>query len=160
MIRSVAYLSMHTCPLIQPGRGSAGGMNVYIHELARTMAQRGIEVVVFTRRTDLDTPEVVETRSGYTVVHIEAGPTDDLPIAALPKLVPQFAEAVINWSIGSGQSFDLVHSHYWLSGWAGVLVKEALGVPLANSFHTLGRVKDVTRRAIGNEAHGAVGQAL
>jgi D-inositol-3-phosphate glycosyltransferase len=121
-------------------------MNVYIHELARTMAGRGVEVVVFTRRTAPDQPEIVETRSGYSVVHIEAGPPEDIPIAAMPEFVPSFAEAVIGWSIGHAHNFDLVHSHYWLSGWAGVLVKEALGIPLANSFHTLGRVKDLARR--------------
>lgn len=147
MITTVAYLSMHTSPLLQPGRGSAGGMNVYIHELARTMSRRGIEIVIFTRRTSPHQPEIVRTRSGYSVVHVDAGPAEDIPIAEMPELVPAFAEAVIQWSIGNSRRFDLVHSHYWLSGWAGVLVKEALEIPLANSFHTLGRVKDLTRRA-------------
>ncbi len=147
MIRSVAYLSMHTSPLLQPGRGSAGGMNVYIHELARTMAGRGIDVVVFTRRTSPDQPEIVRPRSGYAVVYIDAGPAEELPVAALPELVPAFAEGVIQWTQRAGHAFDLVHSHYWLSGWAGVLCKEALGIPLANSFHTLGRIKDLNRRA-------------
>ena len=147
MITSVAYLSMHTSPLLQPGHGSAGGMNVYIHELARTMAARGIEVVIFTRRTDPGQPDVVRPRSGYSVVHIDAGPIDDIPIAEMSDHVGTFAEGVIQWTKASGRRFDLVHSHYWLSAWAGVLCKEALEIPLANSFHTLGRVKDLNRRS-------------
>jgi len=146
VITKVAYLSMHTSPLAQPGQGSAGGMNVYIHELARTMADRGIDVVVFTRRTDPTQPTVVRPRSGYSVVHIDAGPSAEIPIAEMPELVPTFAQGVVQWTISDGRRFDLVHSHYWLSGWAGVLCKEAFGIPLANSFHTLGRVKDLNRR--------------
>ena len=146
MIRSVAYLSMHTSPLLQPGRGSSGGMNVYINELAQTMARRGIEVVVFTRRVDPSRPTVVTPRPGYRVVHIAAGAPQELPMTVIPDLVPEFTEGVLDWMAGNEARFDLVHSHYWLSGWSGVLVKEALEIPLANSFHTLGRIKDLTRR--------------
>ncbi len=142
----VAYLSLHTSPLVRPGVGSAGGMNVYIDELAATMQNQGVEVVVFTRRTSPDTPTVVHAASGYPVVHIDAGPPEELEVAALPVWVAAFAEGVIGWIRDSGQSFDVVHSHYWLSGWAGLLVKHALSIPLANSFHTLGRVKEANRR--------------
>jgi D-inositol-3-phosphate glycosyltransferase len=146
VISSVAYLSMHTSPLLQPGRGSAGGMNVYIDELAQTMARRGIEVVVFTRRTDPSRPTVVFPRPGYRVVHVTAGAPAELPMAMMPGLVPEFTEGVLDWMARNEVSFDLVHSHYWLSGWSGVLIKEALDIPLANSFHTLGRIKDLARR--------------
>jgi D-inositol-3-phosphate glycosyltransferase len=145
VIERVAYLAMHTSPLLQPGVGSAGGMNVYVDELACTMAGRGVESVVFTRRTDPDQPAVIEVRDGYRVVHIDAGPAGSLPISELMPYVAEFGEGVVGASRNAG--FDLVHSHYWLSGWAGVLVKEAHGLPLANSFHTLGRVKDVARRS-------------
>ena len=145
MISRVAYLSLHSCPLIQPGSGDSGGMNVYIRELSRSMAEHGVEVVVFTRRTDDATPEVAEVMPGFRVVHIDAGPRVPLPIQDLPGLVGEFAEATLRWIDERGLAFDLIHSHYWLSGWAGVLLKEKLGIPLANSFHTLGRVKDLTR---------------
>lgn len=144
MIERVAYLALHTSPLLQPGVGDAGGMNVYVNELACTMAGRGIEAVVFTRRTDPDQPAVIEVRDGYRVVHVDAGPPGPLPISDLMTHVAEFGEGVVAATRNAG--FDLVHSHYWLSGWAGVLVKEAHGLPLANSFHTLGRVKDVARR--------------
>jgi D-inositol-3-phosphate glycosyltransferase len=146
MINSVAYLSFHSCPLLQPGTGDAGGMNVYIRELGRSMAEAGVDVVVFTRRTDEETPDVMEAAPGFRVVHIEAGPRTPLPMRQLPGLVGEFAEATLAWIDSNDESFDIIHSHYWLSGWAGVLLKEKLGLPLANSFHTLGRIKDLTRR--------------
>ena len=144
MIKRVAYLALHTSPLSQPGVGNAGGMNVYVNELACTMAGRGIEATVFTRRTDPDQPDVIDVRDAYRVIHLDAGPPRPLPISELMSHVAEFGEGVVAETRNSG--FDLVHSHYWLSGWAGVLVKEAHGLPLANSFHTLGRVKDVARR--------------
>jgi D-inositol-3-phosphate glycosyltransferase len=150
MIDRIAYLSLHSCPLAQPGTGDAGGMNVYIRELGRAMAERGKDVVVFTRRSDEGTPDVVEVCPGFRVVHIEAGPHTSLPISSLAGLVGEFAEATLAWIDQSGLSFDIIHSHYWLSGWAGVLLKEKLGLPLANSFHTLGRIKDLARRPDDN----------
>lgn len=146
MIERVAYLSFHTSPLVQPGGGDAGGMNVYIDELARTMADRGVTVDVFTRATDPAQPRVVTVNDRYRVIHIPAGPMYDLPIAQLTEHVFEFAESVCDWAKATGADYDLVHSHYWLSGWAGLMVKRILGIPLANSFHTLARVKDATRR--------------
>lgn len=147
MINRVAYLSLHSCPLTQPGTGDAGGMNVYIRELARAMAERGKDTVVFTRRTDDVTPDVVDVQPGFRVVHIEAGPRRSLPIGSLVGLVGEFSEATLAWIDQNCEPFDIIHSHYWLSGWAGVLLKEKLGLPLANSFHTLGRIKDLTKRS-------------
>lgn len=146
MIRSVAYLGMHTSPLAQPGQGDAGGLNVYMHELACTMARRGIGVVVFTRSTATNQESEIDVAPGYRVVNVPAGPTAPIPVDEMPPHVGAFAAGVLDWSRANSATFDLVHSHYWLSGWAGVLVKEAMNVPLANSFHTLGRVKDLTKR--------------
>lgn len=152
MIDRVAYLAMHTSPMLQPGSGNAGGMNVYVNELACTMAGRGIEAVVFTRRTDPGQPASIEVRDGYRVVHVDAGPPEPLSTEELIPHVAQFGEGVVAETAGG--RFDIVHSHYWLSGWAGVLVKEAHGIPLANSFHTLGRVKDASRR--GDDAPSSI----
>lgn len=142
-MKRVAFLSFHTCPLIPPGTGDAGGMNVYIDELATAMVSHGIDVDVFTRRTGIEDLGIVEAPGGYRVVHITAGPPEKLGKVDSARYVAEFADAVV----ATGSSYDLVHSHYWLSGWAGLLVKRSLGVPLANSFHTLGRVKDQNRRA-------------
>ena len=144
MIDRVAYLSMHTSPLDIPGVGHAGGMNVYIDELAATMVGRGVEATVFTRRTHDDQPVELVTESGYRVVHIDAGPAERLEVDQLAEWVKVFAGGVIHEMRSA--DYNVVHSHYWLSGWAGLLVKQALGIPLANSFHTLARVKDAARR--------------
>lgn len=145
MIKSVAYLSMHTSPLLQPGTGDAGGLNVYVDELGRTMAGRGVDVNIYTRRTDPNQPDQVKVSEGYYVHHVQAGPAAPIPVSELPRWIGLFAEGVIE-DLRARPVTDVVHSHYWVSGWAGVLVKEALGVPLANSFHTLGRIKDIGRR--------------
>ena len=92
MIERVAYLAMHTSPLLQPGVGDAGGMNVYVNELACTMADRGIDAVVFTRRTHPDQPPSVEVRQGYRVIHVDAGPPRPLPIANLGPHVAEYGE--------------------------------------------------------------------
>ena len=144
-IRRVAFLSMHTSPLDQPGAGEAGGMNVYMNDLAGALASRGVETTVFTRRNDPSPPEMIKTASGYRVSLIDAGPPRPAPAGALAEWVGDYAGRVIDRMREEGE-YDLVHSHYWLSGWAGRMVKQSLGLPLANSFHTLGRVKDATRR--------------
>jgi D-inositol-3-phosphate glycosyltransferase len=145
MIGAVAYLAMHTSPLHLPGTGDAGGMNVYLDRLSRTMAGRGVDVTVFTRRSDRDAPLVTEVVPGYRVVQIEAGPMDRLGRDALVPLVDDFSANLLTWIDARSATFDVVHSHYWLSGLAGVRVKDHLGIPLANSFHTLGKVKDAAR---------------
>jgi D-inositol-3-phosphate glycosyltransferase len=146
MIERVAYLSMHTSPLLQPGVGDAGGMNVYIDELSTTMAERGVEVDVFTRRDDPSLPDLVEVGPGYRVHHIAAGPFTPTPVRRLARHVSTFADGVAGRVEATNSKPDIIHSHYWLSGWAGLVVKRTLEVPLANSFHTLGRVKDISRR--------------
>ena len=145
MIERVAYLSMHTSPLLQPGTGDAGGMNVYIDQLSRTMAGRGVQVDVFTRRADQDDPEIVDVVPGYRVIHVDAGPAHALPTSSLPRYVRTFAKAVETRLRPDPP--QILHSHYWLSGWAGLLVKRSLRIPLANSFHTLGRVKGASLRS-------------
>jgi D-inositol-3-phosphate glycosyltransferase len=142
VIGAVAYVAMHTSPLQLPGFGDAGGMNVYLDRLSRTMAVRGVDVTVFTRRSDRDTPLVTEVVPGYRVVQIEAGPCEQLPRERLVPLVQPFSENLLAWIDDRKAAFEVVHSHYWLSGRAGVRVKEHLDIPLANSFHTLGKVKD------------------
>jgi D-inositol-3-phosphate glycosyltransferase len=117
-------------------------MNVYIDGLARTMAARGVQVEVFTRQREAGGRGVVEVAEGYRVVHIDLGPDG----RDLSQTVNEFTDGVLTWAAERGAAYDVVHSHYWLSGWAGVILRERLGVPLAISFHTLGRVKNATRR--------------
>lgn len=144
MIERVGYISMHTSPLHHPGQGDAGGMNVYLDRLARTMAARDIDVTVFTRRVDETRPASSDVVPGYRVVRIDAGPPTPLPRSALLDVVAPFSDGILQWVADNEVGFDVVHSHYWLSGRTGLRLAEALDVPLANSFHTLGRIKDAS----------------
>ncbi|WP_441251517.1 D-inositol-3-phosphate glycosyltransferase [Kitasatospora sp. McL0602] len=142
-VRRVAMLSVHTSPLHQPGTGDAGGMNVYVLELARRLACLGTEVDVFTRRTSLELPEVVEAAPGVRVRHVAAGPPGPLAKERLPALLPAFAEQVVRAGREDGRGrYDVVHSHYWLSGQAGREIAQRWDVPLVHTMHTMAKVKN------------------
>ena len=139
----VATLSVHTSPLDQPGAGDAGGMNVYVVEVSRRLAERGIAVDVFTRATSSDLPPVVEMSPGVTVRHVSAGPFEGLGKADLPGQLCAFTAAVLREEAQHEPGhFDVVHSHYWLSGQVGWLARDRWGVPLVHSAHTLAKVKN------------------
>ncbi|MFI6347755.1 D-inositol-3-phosphate glycosyltransferase [Streptomyces sp. NPDC050560] len=141
--RRVAMLSLHTSPLHQPGTGDAGGMNVYIVELARRLAALGTEVEVFTRATAGDLPPVVELTPGVLVRHVAAGPYEGLAKEALPAQLCDFTHGVMQaWAAQRPGHYDLVHSHYWLSGQAGWPVAARWGVPFVHAMHTMAKVKN------------------
>jgi D-inositol-3-phosphate glycosyltransferase len=145
MVRRLAVLSLHTSPLAQPGAGDSGGMNVYVRELVSALAQAGVTSDVYTRRWVDDLPEVVEVEPGFRVVHVPAGPSD-LPKEALPEIVDEFAEGVLDHLVTSDDMLgvDALHANYWLSGVAGHRLKHELDLPLVSTFHTLARVKATT----------------
>jgi D-inositol-3-phosphate glycosyltransferase len=138
----VAVLSLHTSPLDQPGTGDSGGMNVYVRAVAGRLADLGVAVDVFTRCAGRGVPEVEELAPLFRVIQIPAGPCAPVPKGVLADFVPRFTEAVLSHPFGT--RYDLVHAHYWLSGRAGLVAKERWGVPLVATFHTLGRVKDLS----------------
>nr|WP_232827491.1 D-inositol-3-phosphate glycosyltransferase [Jiangella endophytica] len=138
-------LSVHTSPLDQPGGGNAGGMNVYVVELARRLAGLGVEVEVFTRATSSDQPPVVETAPGVLVRHVAAGPYELLPVAEVPAQLCAFTSGVLRAEARHPPGwYDLVHSHYWLSGHVGWLATSRWGVPLVHSMHTMSKVKNLS----------------
>lgn len=146
--RRVAMLSMHTSPLDQPGTGDAGGMNVYVVALARELAARGVAVDVFTRARARGLPPRVELCPGVVVRNISAGPYEDLDKAELPAQLCAFAAGVLRAEADHEAGwYDLVHSHYWLSGQVGWLAAERWGVPLVHTAHTLGKVKNAALAA-------------
>src|ERR1022692_3326574 len=150
--KRVATISVHTSPLEQPGTGDAGGLNVYVVEVAKRMAARGVEVDIFTRAASRDLPPVVELAPGVLVRHIAAGPFEDLDKADLPGQLCQFTFEVLRAEAAYAPGrYDLVHGHYWLSGQVGAVAKERWGVPLVQSMHTLGRVKNAAL-ALGDTA--------
>ena len=137
----VAVLSVHTSPLAQPGTGDAGGMNVYIDEVARRLAERGTQVEVFTRATSGTQPPRVELAPGVLVHNVVAGPFEGLPKEDLPGQLCAMTAGVLRREAARREGwYDLIHSHYWLSGQVGWLAKERWGVPLVHSMHTMGRV--------------------
>jgi D-inositol-3-phosphate glycosyltransferase len=139
MIERVALLCLHTSPLDQPGAGSSGGMNVYVRELARALATAGIEVDVFTRSADrvrsvTDMPDV-------RVVAVPIGPPGPLAKNALAMLASEGAATIAQLAAAERRGYDLIHSHYWVSGLAGARLAEHWSIPLVHMFHTLSRVK-------------------
>jgi D-inositol-3-phosphate glycosyltransferase len=137
-------ISVHTSPLDQPGTGDAGGMNVYVIELARRLAALDVEVEVFTRATSREQPPAVEAAPGVLVRHVTAGPFEGLAKRDLPGQLCAFTAGVLRTEARHHPGwYDLVHSHYWLSGQVGWLAKERWGIPLVHSMHTMARVKNL-----------------
>ncbi len=144
----LAMVSLHTSPLDQPGTGDAGGMNVYVVELARRLAARGVEVDVFTRATSSALPPVVSLADGVHVRHIHAGPFEGLTKHELPAQLCVFAREVLRAEAAQPVGhYDVVHSHYWLSGQVGALARDRWGVPLVHTMHTMAKVKNAALAA-------------
>ncbi|HEV8025211.1 MAG TPA: D-inositol-3-phosphate glycosyltransferase [Candidatus Nanopelagicales bacterium] len=139
----VAMLSIHTSPLDQPGTGDAGGMNVYVVETARRLAEAGTEVEIFTRGTSSQLPATVELAPGVLVRHITAGPYEGLVKNDLPGQLCAVTAGVMRIEAARPEGwYDLIHSHYWLSGQVGWLASERWRIPLVHSMHTMAKVKN------------------
>ena len=138
----VAMISMHTSPLEQPGTGDAGGMNVYVHNIATQLARQGTTVDVFTRATRPSQGEIVEVEPSYRVINVVAGPYEGLEKEDLPTQLAAFAGGVVQFTRANDEHYDLIHSHYWLSGQVGWLLADLAGVPLLHTGHTWAAVKN------------------
>jgi len=158
----IATLMVHTSPLDQAGIGDAGGMNVYVVESAKKMAQAGVSVDIFTRANHPDLPESVEIAEGVTVKHLVAGPFDGLSKEELPSQLGALTSAFMNYQKQLPNNYySLLHSHYWISGQLGWMVSERTGIPLIHTMHTTAKVKNLNladdekpepqTRAIGEE---------
>jgi len=145
----VAMISVHTSPQDAPGSGDSGGMNVYILAVAEKLARQGIAVDVYTRCHGQDLPKVQELGGGVQLIQIQAGPCAPVRKEDLERFLPSFLDGVLTHAAADGDvgahrhsPYDVVHSHYWLSGWVGSRAKQIWGVPLVTSFHTLAKVKN------------------
>jgi len=142
-MQRIAILSVHTSPVALPGGKKVGGMNTYVREIAQEFASRGITVDIFTRRTDKQTPYLdTSLGEGVNVVSVTAGSVSPLGTNEIYPHLQQFTAGVIAYTIRRSLSYDLVFSHYWLSGWVAQKLKEAWGTPFAQMFHTLGHMKN------------------
>ena len=136
-------LSIHTSPLDQPGTGDAGGMNVYVVETATRLAQAGVDVDIFTRATSSGNESTVELAPGVLVRHVVAGPFEGLRKQDLPGQLCAVTSGVLRTEAAHPEGwYDLIHSHYWLSGQVGWLASERWNVPLVHSMHTMAKVKN------------------
>ncbi|GAB4401808.1 MAG: glycosyltransferase [Anaerolineales bacterium] len=139
----IAMLSYHTCPLATLGGKDTGGMNVYVRELTRALGRLGIQVDVFTRSQDEHVPHVLHDLGyGNRVVHIPAGPEVPLPKQELAEYIPQFVRGIQQFAQTRNLQYDLLHTHYWMSGIAGLQLKAEWNIPLIQMFHTLGVMKN------------------
>lgn len=158
----IATLMVHTSPLDQAGIGDAGGMNVYVVETAKKMAQAGVSVDIFTRANHPNLPDSVEIAEGVTVKHLVAGPFDGLSKEELPSQLGALTSSFMNYQKQlPNDYYSLLHSHYWISGQLGWMVSERTGIPLIHTMHTTAKVKNLNladdekpepqTRAIGEE---------
>ncbi len=141
---NIAMLSYHTCPLATLGGKDTGGMNVYVRDLTRELGRLGVHVDVFTRSQDEHVPHVLHDLGyGNRVVHVPAGPETPVEKSHLADYVPEFVEGVKAFAAEKGIHYDVIHSHYWMSGLAAMVLSDAWGgVPIVQMFHTLGQMKN------------------
>lgn len=143
----VAMISYHTCPLATLGGKDTGGMNVYVRDLARELGRRGIGVDVYTRSQDEHVPHVLHDLGyGNRIVHVPAGPETPVAKDRLQDFLGQFVAGVLDFAGSRGLHYDVIHSHYWLSGLAGLELRREWGPPLVHMFHTLGAMKNRVAR--------------
>jgi len=158
----IATLMVHSSPLDQAGIGDAGGMNVYMVESAKKMAQAGVSVDIFTRANHSNLPETVEIADGVNVKHLVAGPFEGLSKEELPSQLGALTSSFMNYQKQlPNDYYSLLHSHYWISGQLGWMVSERTGIPLIHTMHTTAKVKNLNladsekpepqTRAIGEE---------
>lgn len=146
----VAMLSYHTCPLATLGGKDTGGMNVYVHELTRHLGRMGVHVDVYTRSQDEHVPHVLHDLGyGNRVVHVAAGPEVPLPKEQLASFLPEFQRGVQEFAELKGLTYDVIHSHYWMSGIAGLGMRQVWQAPMIHMFHTLGLMKQRVARRPG-----------
>ena len=133
-------LSMHGCPVSRLGGKDTGGMNVYVLQIARELGGRGHAVDVYTRTHDPDDPQIVDLGDNARVIHLSAGPVDEAK-ESLYGYIPEYLQRLEEFREAEGLTYDLVHSHYWLSGQAALSLAESWDVPHVTTFHTLARKK-------------------
>ena len=142
-IRRVAMLSVHTCPLAMLGGKKTGGMNVYVRDFSRELGRQGILVDVFTRSQDDCAPRIVhDLGSGGRVIHIPAGPEKPIPVDQVADYLDEFTTGVLHFAASENIQYDLIHSHYWLSGLVADRLRNAWHTPIVHMFHTLGHMKN------------------
>jgi D-inositol-3-phosphate glycosyltransferase len=141
-VERIALLSLHSSPIAPLGRSDAGGMNLYVRRLADELARLGLLVDMFTRRTDIQVPSVVELGPRTRLIHLDAGLPQLQPKSRLPLLIPTMTRELNSFALRTGVTYDVLHCHYWISGLVGLACRDTLEAPVVSMFHTLSRVKE------------------
>jgi D-inositol-3-phosphate glycosyltransferase len=149
-------LSVHTSPIATLGVKDGGGMNVYVRELSRQLGRQGVAVDIFTRRCDPRTPEIVELSNNVRVVHIASGPPAPLGKEDLFALADDFAVEMAYFGLRDGVSYDVIHAHYWLSGWVALSLCRYWSAPIVQMFHTLAALKEEAARGAADGRESAL----
>ena len=137
----VAFFSEHASPLALRGGEDAGGQNVYVDEVSRNLVAHGYRVDIFTRRSSDDVPFIIDWATGVRVINLTAGPVEFLLKDALWPSMPAFCAAFLQFVDRSGEHYDLIHSNFWMSGWAACEVRRQLNLPVVHIFHAMGKTK-------------------
>jgi len=143
-------LSVHSCPMAALGGKETGGMNVYVRELSRQIGRLGVQVDIFTRSQNPHISPVVSLGRNVRVIHIVAGPEEPISKYKLLPYMPVFTDQVIAFTKKEGIRYELIHSHYWVSGHVGERLKRRWGIPWVHMFHTLGTLKNTASRGLGD----------
>ena len=150
-VSRIGMLSVHTSPLAPLGTQDAGGMNLYVRELARHLARQGRIVDIYTRRTDHFTPEITVDVPGVNVIAVDAGPPAHVAKGSLFELTDEFADSMLAYMMRNGLHYDVLHAHYWLSGCVAARIKDEIGTPFVQMFHTTAFHKNAVSAAAHRE---------
>ncbi|VAW42844.1 D-inositol-3-phosphate glycosyltransferase, partial [hydrothermal vent metagenome] len=155
-IRRVAMLSVHTCPLALLGGKKTGGMNVYVRDFSRELGRQGIIVDVFTRSQDDCQPRIKhDLGNSGRVIHITAGPEKPIPVDQVANYLDEFTAGVLAFAASENIQYDLIHSHYWLSGLVAAKLRDVWQTPIVQMFHTLGHMKNQITQSNSQRASAA-----
>ena len=136
----LAVISVHGCPVRQIGLGSAGGMNVFLLESIKIMSKLGVKVDLFTRHHDDNDPNIINIAENARVIHLKIG-ENELSTEKIYEILPDFVEKVKNFTENNNLTYDLIATHYWLSGLVGNILKKEWDINQVSMFHTLSLLK-------------------
>uniref|UniRef100_A0A831TAW2 Glycosyltransferase family 1 protein n=2 Tax=Thermorudis TaxID=1649508 RepID=A0A831TAW2_9BACT len=140
-VRRIAFISEHASPAASLGGEDAGGQNVYVDDLSRHLSRLGYAVDIFTRRTSPDQPVILDWAPGVRIVHLDAGPPCPVAKDQLWCWMPELRDAFLRFLAERHAWYDLIHAHFWMSGWVALELKRRLGIPVVQTFHALGQTK-------------------
>lgn len=143
MGRRIAFISEHASPLAALGGADAGGQNVYVGEVARQLAHKGYQVDIFTRRDENTLPEIISCSDKIRIIHINAGPAEDIPKEALLQYMPAFKAEMLRFIREEEMCYELIHANFFMSALVAMELKADLGIPFVVTFHALGHIRRI-----------------